>query len=430
MSETGKSTVRCALTGDAVTHIRHRSGLDIWVWEQPQSCSAYGVFATRYGSVYNILPTADGGREEMPAGIAHYLEHKLFESEDGSADERFAETGADANAYTEFSRTAYLFEATENIVPSLDILLDFVTHPYFTPETVEKERGIIEQEIRMGEDRPGSRILRDMLGGLYHRHPVRLDIAGSVSSIAEITAERLYRCYERYYDLRNMVLVVAGRITADEVIDCADRHLPQTAPPPAAPGYFRAVLPDEPDGAATARTERTMPVSAPLFYLGIKEPPAPADAMSAAGDRLIRMLIANNSRPLYERLMAQGLINHSFGAGYFSGPGFGTWLFGGESTDPDRVAHEVLEEIRRLQRDGVTERELEPLRRAWYGNAVSSFEQAGACAEILLDDLIYGLAPFSVLEALTKITPEEITRQLRRRLPTEAHTLSIVRPAT
>ena len=173
-----------------------------------------------------------------------------------------------------------------------------------------------------------------------------------------------------------------------------------------------------------------MPVSAPLFYLGIKEPPAPADAMSAAGDRLIRMLIANNSRPLYGRLMAQGLINHSFGAGYFSGPGFGTWLFGGESSDPDRVAHEILEEIRRLQRDGVTERELEPLRRAWYGNAVSSFEQAGACAEILLDDLIDGLAPFSVLEALTKITPEEITRQLRRRLPTEVHTLSIVRPAT
>lgn len=404
------------------------NGLTVRVIPRPGFAKKFAFLATDFGSIDMRFFFA-GKDCAVPAGVAHYLEHKMFDLPEGNAMEQYAEYGGGNNAFTNYTMTAYYVECTDCFEENLKILLRMVTTPYFTDESVNKERGIIEQEIRMGEDRPGARILRDMLGGLYHRHPVRLDIAGSVSSIAEITAERLYRCYERYYDLRNMVLVVAGRITANEVIDCADRHLPQTAPPPAAPGYFRAVLPDEPDGAATVRTERTMPVSAPLFYLGIKEPPAPADAMSAAGDRLIRMLIANNSRPLYGRLMAQGLINHSFGAGYFCGPGFGTWLFGGESNDPDRVAHEILEEIRRLQRDGVTERELEPLRRAWYGNAVSSFEQAGACAEILLDDLIDGLVPFSVLEALTKITPEEITRQLRRRLPTEAHTLSIVRPA-
>ena len=191
-------TIVCPRTGDALTHIRHASGLDIWVWPQPAACAAYGVFAARYGSVYNTLPAADGGTQEVPAGIAHYLEHKLFEGEDGNADARFAETGADANAYTSFDRTAYLFQATENILPSLEILLDFVRHPYFTPETVQKEQGIIGQEIRMCEDNPSERVLYNMLRGMYARHPVRIDIAGTVESIADITADLLYRCYAQY----------------------------------------------------------------------------------------------------------------------------------------------------------------------------------------------------------------------------------------
>ena len=137
MSETEKSTVRCALTDDAVTHIRHRSGLDIWVWEQPQSCSAYGVFATRYGSVYNILPTADGGREELPAGIAHYLEHKMFDTEEGNALQILAQNGAEPNAFTSNAVTAYYFDSTEHFFENLRVLLSFVSVPYFTDESVQ-----------------------------------------------------------------------------------------------------------------------------------------------------------------------------------------------------------------------------------------------------------------------------------------------------
>ena len=186
--------VKHPLLGDTLYTATHKSGLRVVVWPMPEASSAYAVFATEYGSVYNVLPTADGGIEEVPEGIAHYLEHKLFEREKGDAFRQFAETGANANAYTTFDRTAYMFHASENILPSLDILLEFVQDPYFTPETVQKEQGIIGQEIRMGEDQPNRRVLFNMLKGLFHTHPVRIDIAGTVESIAKITPELLYRC--------------------------------------------------------------------------------------------------------------------------------------------------------------------------------------------------------------------------------------------
>ena len=213
------------MLGDTLYVDTHKTGLKIVVWPMPEASSAYAVFATKYGSIHNTLPTADGGTEIVPEGIAHYLEHKLFESESGDAFTRYAATGANANAYTTFDRTAYLFHASENILPSLEILLNFVQEPYFTPETVQKEQGIIGQEIRMGEDMPGRRVLFNMLKGLFHNHPVRVDIAGTVESIAKITPELLYRCYYRYYNLHNMVLVVAGRITPEEVMDACDRLL-------------------------------------------------------------------------------------------------------------------------------------------------------------------------------------------------------------
>ena len=187
------NAVKHPLLGDTLYTCTHPTGLPIVVWPQPKASSVYAVFATRYGSVHNTLPTADGGTEEVPAGIAHYLEHKLFESESGDAFTRYAKTGASANAYTTFDRTAYLFHATENVLPSLEILLDFVQDPYFTEETVQKEQGIIGQEIRMGEDQPGRRVFFNLLRGLFAEHPVRIDIAGTVESIARITPDLLYR---------------------------------------------------------------------------------------------------------------------------------------------------------------------------------------------------------------------------------------------
>ncbi len=411
------------LIGDTLYRTKHPSGLDIIVWPQPAAASAYAVFATHYGSVHNTLPTLDGSTEVVPEGIAHYLEHKLFESEEGDAFTRFAATGADANAYTSFERTAYLFQATENIVPSLEILLDFVQHPYFTAETVQKEQGIIGQEIRMCEDDPDRCVLFNLLQGMYHTHPVRVDIAGTVESIADITADLLYRCYERYYNLHNMVLVVAGKITPDEVQQAADRLLH-----PAADFQPAPYVVDEPDTVKEAYVEETMPVAAPLFYLGFKEPTATPDAASIAGSRMLLELIAGKNSPLYTTLMEEQLINEQFGTEYFSGPSFGVWLFGGESAAPRRVEEAICAEITRLQNEGIPRERFDTLKRSIYGSIVSALDDTAACGELILSHVLDGIEPLAELDALASMTVEELERQLCRRVSVAAHTLSVIKP--
>ena len=381
------------------------------------------MFATKYGSVYNVLPTAVGGTEEVPEGIAHYLEHKLFESEKGDAFRDFAQTGANANAYTTFDRTAYLFHASENILPSLDILLNFVQDPYFTPETVQKEQGIIGQEIRMGEDMPGRRVLFNMLKGLFHKHPVRVDIAGTVESIAKITPELLYRCYYRYYNLHNMVLVVAGRITPEEVMDACDRLLK-----PAEAWEPDNYVIDEPATAAVEYVEDKMAVAAPLFYIGFKEPVVSHTPKTLAGARMLIDLITGKSSPLYTRLLEEGLINDQFEVEYFGGPDYGIWLFGGESADPKRVKEMIAEEIVRLQTEGLDAAAVEAVRRGAYGRLVAGLDDPSDCAELILSHLVDGVEPLSELDALAEITIEELTQQLHDRFNADVCTLSVVNP--
>ena len=404
------------LLGDTLYTETHKSGLRIVVWPQPEASSVYAVFATEYGSVYNTLPTADGGIEEVPEGIAHYLEHKLFESEKGDAFRQFAETGANANAYTTFDRTAYLFHASENILPSLDILLEFVQDPYFTPETVQKEQGIIGQEIRMGEDMPHRRVLFNMLKGLFHKHPVRVDIA-------KITPELLYRCYYRYYNLHNMVLVVAGRITPDEVMEACDRLLK-----PAEEWVPADFSVDEPDTVAQEYVEDKMAVSAPLFYIGFKEPVVSHTPKTLAGARMLIDLISGKSSPLYTRLLEEGLINDQFEVEYFGGPDYGIWLFGGESSDPKRVKDLIADEILRLQTEGLDAATVEAVRRGAYGRLVAGLDDPSDCAELILSHLVDGVAPLSELDALAEITLEELSQQLNTRFNVKACTLSVVNP--
>ena len=411
------------LLGDTLYTETHESGLKIVVWPQPEASSVYAVFATKYGSIYNVLPTADGGTEEVPEGIAHYLEHKLFESEKGDAFRDFAQTGANANAYTTFDRTAYLFHASENILPSLEILLNFVQDPYFTPETVQKEQGIIGQEIRMGEDMPGRRVLFNMLKGLFHNHPVRVDIAGTVESIAKITPELLYRCYYRYYNLHNMVLVVAGRITPDEVMDACNRLLKPTEE--WVPDNY---VIDEPATAAQEYVEDQMAVAAPLFYIGFKEPVVKHTPETLAGARLLIDLICGKSSPLYTRLLKEGLINDQFEVEYFGGPDYGIWLFGGESADPKRVKELIADEIARVQQEGLDPAAVEAVRRGAYGRLVAGLDDPSDCAELILSHLVDGVEPLSELDALASITVEELTRQLHTRFDVKACTLSVVNP--
>ena len=420
--------LRCARMGECCYYLKHASGLPIYVWPKRDYTTAYAVFATKYGAI-DTACLADGNTVVLPAGIAHYLEHKLFENEDCDAFERYAETGANANAFTSFDQTAYLFSCTQNVTASLEILLDFVQKPYFTEQTVEKERGIIGQEIRMGEDSPFRCVFINLLAALYREHPVHTDIAGTVESIAEITPELLYQCYNTYYNLHNMVLAVTGNITCEQVEEVADRLLRTCEPNvPTRPPV------NEPCEAATPCVEVSMPVAVPLFYLGYKAPLDTSKGLfgetpsALAAAEVLEELLGGKSSALYASLMEQELINTSFDVEYFNGPGYGVWIIGGESRDPEAVATAVRSEVARLQREGIREADFIAARNAVYGQMIAQLDNPEACGDLLVDAHLDGYGPFEPLEAVAALTVEDVMRRLMMDFDEQASSLSIVNP--
>ncbi|MBR2338369.1 MAG: insulinase family protein [Clostridia bacterium] len=422
----------CTRSGERCYYQRHASGLPVYVWPKENYSTTYAVFATRYGAIDTAFVESNATEPTvLPAGIAHYLEHKLFENEDCDAFERYAATGANANAYTSYDHTAYLFSCTQNPYDSLEILLDFVQSPYFTEQTVEKERGIIGQEIRMCEDSPSRRVFCNLMTALYHNHPVRIDIAGTVESIAEITPELLYGCYRNFYNLHNMVLVVAGNITCDEVQAVADRLLK-----PAPEGVPQRAPVAEPLTAAQPRIEVHMPVAVPLFYLGYK---VPFDTRSGLHDesakqiaaaQVLEELIGGKANPLYASLMEQGLINPSFEVSYFSGPGYGVWLMGGESVDPDEVCAAFKQEIARLKEQGIPPEEFETARNAVYGRMISQTDNVESCGDLLIEAHLCGRSPFSVLDEVASLDIQSVYDRLLTDFDEQACALSLVLPIT
>lgn len=411
-------------TGEQVVRIDHASGLPIYVWPKAGYQSCYALFGTNYGSIDTAF-SVDGRAVEVPAGIAHYLEHKLFENEDCDAFVKYAKTGANANAYTTFDRTAYLFSCTGEITPSLEILLDFVQKPYFTAENVEKERGIIGQEIRMYDDSPGWRVFGNLLSAMYSRHPVRVNIAGTVESIAKITPELLYDCYRTFYNLHNMVLSVCGNVTPEEVEAVADRLLP-----PAPAWDFARADANEPEEVATPRVEERMAVAAPLFYYAYKLPVHGMNRIptrKAMAANVVQEIVAGRASPLYTRLMAQGLINQSFGMELFDGPGYAALLFGGESRDPDAVAAAIREEAARIAREGIDKEAFEATKRALYGAAVMSLDDVDDCASAVMNAHFCGVGPFDEVETAATLTIEDV-QEAAALLRPDRTVLSIIRP--
>ena len=419
-----KNKTQYTVCGDTIFTAEHESGLRVSVCPKAGYSSAYAIFGTAYGSVNNRfrLP-GESQPVEVPPGIAHFLEHKLFENENEDAFARYARTGASANAYTSFDKTCYLFSCSQNFEASLEILLDFVQSPYFTAETVQKEQGIIGQEIRMCLDSPERRVVWNLLEAMYHEHPVRLDIAGTVESIAQIDADLLYRCYNAFYRLENMALCVAGNVDPDTVFDAADRLIR----PAKVQGKPESLFPEEPAGVVKARTEQHFPVAVPLFQLGFKERAgARATSRQLVETDILLELLASESSPLYRRLLDRGWINPSFGCEYFEGPGYAAVLFGGESREPDRAADEIKAEITRLRRDGIDPETFECARRTVYGRAVSALGSVGAIANSMAEAAFSGRRFGEEIEIAMQVTKEDVMRRLNEQLDERFSALSVV----
>ena len=290
------------------------SGLTVLVRPMPGYSSTHVIFATKFGSIDRDF-RLDGKEVHLPAGVAHFLEHKMFEDQDGDAFAKYAKTGANANAFTSFDRTCYLFTATQQLDESLDVLLGMVTHPYFTEQTIAKEQGIIGQEIKMYDDSPDWRLITGLFECLYHSHPIRSDIAGTVESIAQITPEMLYDSCRAFYAPDNMVLAAAGDTTMERVLAACARH---GLMEPRSTERVQRLWTPEPMTLVTTETTLKMPVSKPCFGLGFKEEPLPeGDLRTEALYDLILCCIVGGMSPLYRRLYDEGLVNPGFGGQSF-----------------------------------------------------------------------------------------------------------------
>ena len=410
------------------TRITHKSGLDIYVFPKKMA-TAYAIFATKYGGGDSRFKLAgDSEFVDVPYGVAHFLEHKMFENENGEDTfARFGALGADINAYTAYDRTAYHFQCTENVYQSLAELLSFVTHPYFTPENVQKEQGIIAQEIQMRVDNPFTRRYFQMLQALYHDPQVYTDICGTLDSIAQITAKTLYDCYRVFYNLSNMALVVCGDVTVEEVLAVADATLPIQAPV-----EIIRDIPPEHRAIVSPKLSGAMDVSMPLFAIGIKDFPrnlADAERMRrhAALSILCKMLF-DQSGDLYNSLYAEGLISGTLQYGYEIGPAIAYVSVCGKSEKPDTVLARVKAAVADALKNGLSHAAFLRCKRVLYADFVGSFDATADIANLMLDFLFEGVEPLSYLALLEKITFEEITQLLHEVFKPEMYAMSVVYP--
>lgn len=413
------------LLSDGYYEINHDSGLKIFVMEKPEYTGAFAMFGTKYGSIDTCFKLKNEKDFTcVPEGIAHFLEHKLFESEELDAFELFAKTGANANAFTSFDRTCYIFSCSSNFEKSLEILLDFVKKPYFTEQTVQKEQGIIGQEIRMYQDDPDWQTLFNLLRGLYSKNPVRIDIAGTIESIAEINAQLLYGCYNTFYNLSNMALAVAGNVKKEDVLKIADRVLKKEEKV-----EFEQIIPEEDKAVVTDYTEEKLDVDVTKFALGFKENLSsplrtPKELVSV---NLALGIIAGKVSPLYCKMLEEGLINQSFGTEYFTGRGFSVPIFTGESNDPKKVRDEIIGEIKRLRKEGISDDDFETVRKRLYGLEVLGFNETENLANALVDSYFNGFGLFDTLEVYKSITKKDIEETLKTHFDENNCCLSVVK---
>ena len=416
-----------SLINERVFSEKLSNGLSVFVVPKSGFHKCYAFFATDYGGADRSFKVG-GVWNNTPEGVAHFLEHKMFDMEYGSALTKLSENGASPNAYTSTDTTAYYFECIDRFKENLETLLSFVSTPYFTPESVEKERGIIGQEIMMVEDDPDYCLYYGLMKSLFRHNPLRDSVAGTLESIAGIRPETLYECHKVFYNPSNMALCVAGDVDPEEIFSIARKVLP--GEPAEIPE--RDYGPDEDDVPMAARFSKSMEVSLPIFLAGCKSKP-PINGQEYLRLELISALsldiLAGHSSPLYFRLYDQGLVNSDFSASFEASTGAAYTIFGGETRDPDRVFGEVQKEIMRISEDGPDARFFDRVKKAAIGSYIRSLNSFDTICGNLVCGHFRGYDVFETPDILSAITEREITGFLRERLIPDKMALSIITPS-
>ena len=401
------------------------SGLTVLCRPMPGYSSTHAMYATKFGSVMLDF-TLDNTPVHLPAGTAHFLEHKMFETPEGDAFDLYAETGAAANAFTSYDRTCYIFTATRDIDRNLDILLGAVGKPWFTRETIAKEQGIIGQEIKMYDDSPDWRLLTGLFRCLYARHPIREDIAGSVESIAQLTPELLYACTDAFYAPANMVLSVAGSVTLEQAVDACKRCGLYEARPPRAVALS---LPEETGPVPQKELVFSMPVTKPCFAVGYREAPiAPGDTKREVLLDMLSDLVCGGLTGLYRKFYDEALTNPEFSGDFVSASGMCAIAFTGESSQPRRVVELLQAEIDRLRREGIDPELFELVKHQMYGELLGDVESVDDAAEEQAAAFLKGRTLADEIDTLASLTVEDANALLQTALLEENRAYVEIQP--
>ena len=415
-----------SLIGEAVYSEQSPNGLSVFIVPKRGFHKYYAYFAANYGGV-DIQYSYEGERIETPQGVAHFLEHKMFDTPSGDALLKLSANGASPNAYTSADITAYHFDCVENFFENLAILLDFVSTPYFTTESVKKEQGIITQEILMNEDDPDYCLYFNLMKSLFRYSPLRDCVAGTTESIANITAQTLYDCHKAFYTPSNMVLCVAGDIIPQDVMQVVRAIVPEDAG--MAPERYYGL--QEPLQPVSAYISGQMDVSLPIFLAGCKITPAGSERDTLKFELINALaleLLAGQSSPLYFRLYSDGLISSDFSTTFESAAGTAFSCFGGETREPEHVFDEVLQEVQRVSRNGFDAGLFERIKKASIGSHIRMFNSFGAICGNIAGGHFRGYDALKALEMLSSINEKDIISFIRDNLIPENMALSIISP--
>lgn len=399
------------------------NGLQVYVIPKPDFQSFYAIYGTKYGGAMRRF-SLDGQMHDTPAGVAHFLEHKMFDLPGGdNALNILSANGADPNAFTSSGATCYYFRCTSGFEENLRMLLHFVSTPYFTEETVQKEQGIIGQEIRMGDDSPGSEIYYNLLSLLYDHHPIKDKVAGTIDSIAEITAQTLYDCHKVFYSPSNMVLCVEGDVDPEKILSIASEELPseKNSIPRADFGAPESLLP------AAAKKSVSMEVSAPQFLIGAKVDPF-ADLRTKIVASIALKLLCGSSSSFYTRLYAEGLLTRDFDFETDYSAETGTVIIGGESPDPEKVYAEFVKELASVASDGFDSAYFDRCLKSAIGSRLRTLEDFEDVCVNTVFGRFEGFDYFDGYELIKGITKEDCESWLAENLPEERLAISIITP--
>jgi len=406
------------------------SGLTALFCPKPGFKKKYACYSTFYGSVDSEFVDRKGAKVKVPDGIAHFLEHTLFETEAGNASDLFAQRGVYSNAATSFTTTTYLFAASSDFFENLKLLFRFVENPIFDPGKVEKEKGIIEQEIRGYDDNPQWVSYMGLLENLFERHPMRIDIAGTAETIRQIDSETLHRCFSSFYTPANMILFVIGDLEAQPLFDFVAAES-RFASGPALPRVER-IYPEEPATVHRRDERKSMAVALPKLLLGFKEVNVPRrgdsfvlhDLASAFALELLFGKSSDTFRQLYE---AQ-LVLDDFGASYGIGAGIGHGVVGGDTPRPDELRERILGLIARFRAERIAPEDFEREKRKFIGGFIRGFNSLEYIASHYTYFRFHDFDLFRSVDLLGQLTREVLEERIQCLLDPAHHAAFIVEP--